>query len=93
MIYNNMSNDKYYIKIDCPPGNERPNNILYNILVDTKLNKNNFKVSSKIFGEWIFVLNEDCESNYFIDSIPTIKSSLTKCYNTGQIRYAEWYEE
>lgn len=88
-----MSNNKYYIIIGCPPGIVRPDSILSNVLVDTKLNSNNFTVTCKSFGEWTFVLNDDCNSIDFIECLPTIKSSLTKCHKSGQIRYAEWYEE
>jgi hypothetical protein len=88
-----MLNKEYYITIDCPPGNIRPDNILTNVLVNTKLNSNNFTVKCKSFGEWTFVLNYDCNSNNFIESLQHIKISLTNCYKNGQIRYAEWYEE
>ena len=47
-----MLNKEYYITIDCPPGNIRPDNILTNVLVNTKLNSNNFTVKCKSFGEW-----------------------------------------
>lgn len=88
-----MSNKEYYITIDCPPGNTRPDNVLSNVLVNTKLNCTNFTLTCKSFGEWTFVLNDDCNSNDFIESLQYIKISLNNCYKNGQIRYAEWYEE
>ena len=88
-----MSNNKYYIAIDCSSGNPRPDNILSNVLLETKLKSNNFTVKSKSFGEWTFVLNDDCNPQDFIDSLSNIKLILNKFYKSRQIRYAEWYEE
>lgn len=93
IVKNYMSNKEYYIAIDCPPGITRPDNVLEIVLANTKLKSSNFTVTTKSFGEWTFVLNNDCSSNDFFDCLPTIKKSLTNCYKKGQIRYAEWSED
>lgn len=88
-----MSNDKYYISIDCPPNSIRPDDVLSVVLNGSKLTRNNFSVISKTFGEWKFVLNNDCNPNDFIEYLPNIRPKLLQCLNDGKIRYAEWYDE
>jgi hypothetical protein len=88
-----MLNNKYYITIDCAPNGIKPDSVLVDALKNTKMTINNFTLTTKTFGEWIFVLNNDCNANDFIESLPSIKVSLTNSYKKGHIRYAEWYEE
>ena len=87
-----MSNDKCYITIDCPPGSTRPDNILLSVLNNTKLNSDNFTITSKSFGEWVFQLNEECNPNDYMEILPLVKQRLTTYYKEGKVRYAEWYE-
>ena len=85
----NISND-YYLIIDCAPFSKRPNDVLENILINTKININDFKITSKSFGEWIFKLYKDKDKEY-LEELPNIIEKLKDNYNNGNIRFAEYY--
>ena len=82
-------NNDYYIIIDCLPLQRILNNILEDILSYTKLNINDFKITSKSFGEWTFKLYID-KNNEYLEELDNIIGKLTDNYNNGNIRYAEY---
>jgi hypothetical protein len=84
--------DEYYIKIDCPPGLKRPDNIFIKILEKTTLNIDDFINITKpfAFGEWTFKLKNDDKINDFLSNIKIFQKELTTLYLQGAIRYAEW---
>ncbi len=77
------------IILDCPPGINRPDNILEMLLTATELKTSDFNIISKVFGSWTFELAEDKKEIYekYEDAI-IIK--IKKVYANGLIRYAEW---
>ncbi len=79
----------HQIVIDCPPGSIRPDDILKLVLNATELTSTDFKVTTKMFGEWTFVLDESKNSIYEThkDDIGTI---MRKMNSEGYIRYGEW---
>lgn len=81
--------ENYYLKIDCPPGLTRPNNVLSSILLDTGLNVDDFKNTSSPFGEWTFNLYDD-KIELFKIHFDSIVEKLKKKYSSGSIRYAEF---
>ena len=86
-----MSNDNYYIIIDCSYGIKRPDTIFNDILLKTNLTINDFENTSRLFGEWRFQLKNKDKINDYIINIPIFKNELTNYYSNGIIRYAEWY--
>ena len=83
-------NNDYYLVIDCGPFLKRPNEILENILINTKLNINDFKITSKSFGEWTFKLYID-KTNEYLEELPNIIEKLKNNFKNGNIRFAEYY--
>jgi len=81
--------ETYYLKIDCPPGLTRPNNVLSDILLDTELNIDDFKNTLCSFGEWTFNLYDD-KIELFKENFDNIVQRLKKRYSSGSIRYAEF---
>jgi len=81
--------ETYYLKIDCPPGQIRPDNVLSSILLDTALNTDDFKNTLCSFGEWTFNLYDD-KIDLFKIHFDNIVEKIKKKYSSGIIRYAEF---
>ena len=77
------------IVIDCAPFQSRPDSILKSILEGTQLSINDFVKESALYGSWTFIPLKEKESLY-LENQKLIGEILTKCYNSGQIRSAEW---
>jgi len=84
-----LLSDKYEIIIDCPPFKHRPDEILEQIIQNTDLLIDDFIKVSTCFGAWTFKIVKNKESNY-LNKQKDIGEKLTKLYNIGSIRYAEW---
>lgn len=80
----------YYIKIDCPPGMTRPNNILQNIITKLKLDIPVPTDYINIFGEWTFNFSDKKEMDILKQNEDNIITEI-KSYYPNYIRYAEWY--
>ena len=77
------------VVIDCAPFQPRPNTILISILEGTQLSIDDFVKESSFYGSWTFIPLKEKESLY-LENQKLIGEKLTKCYNSGQIRSAEW---
>ena len=77
------------IKIDCPPGSIRPDEVLKMVLESTILTSDDFVISHRFFGVWTFVLKTGMEKIYE-DEKAVITQALKKCYSAGAIRFASW---
>ena len=80
----------YTIELDCPPGKPRPDDLLPGILKDTPLTPEDFEITSKVFGNWTFVLKDDKNSDVYVFNQPTYKERIEKLYKEGKLRYASW---
>ena len=78
---------KFTLVIDCPPGNIRPDDIAKQVLENTDIILDEAK--SKVFGEWTWDIPEQYTETYQKNQ-KLIGERLTKLYNNGAIRYAEW---
>jgi hypothetical protein len=79
----------YEIIIGCAPFRERPDAMLALVLKDTILCLDDFEITSKLYGDWIFIPFKEKENIYFENRIE-IGEKLKKLYSTGQIRCAGW---
>ena len=84
----NINND-YYLVIDCEPLRKRPDEILKNMLINTKISIDDFKITNKNFGEWTFKLYMDKNKEY-IEELPNLIIKLKDSYEKRNIRYAEY---
>lgn len=79
----------YSIDLDAPPGAVRPDALLEGVLRDTGLTPEDFKNTSRFFGNWEFVLLPGKEELY--EKVRAdIKEKVCALYNSGAIRYGSW---
>ena len=88
-IYKQELSTTCEVVIDCAPLTSRPDTILISILKNTNLSLNDFVKTSSSFGAWTFIPLKEKESLY-LENQKLIGEKLTKLYNSGQIRSAEW---
>lgn len=79
------------IELDCPPGLPRPGDLFPSVIHDTGLTEDDFTITSKLFGEWTWLLTNTDKSELF-ERVrgTTIKARVTSLYESGLIRYGSW---
>lgn len=82
----------FSIEIDCPPGQPRPGDLFPEVIAGTGLTEGDFVITSKVFGNWTWVLRDGDEirDHKFIDSKPIFKERLSVLHDDGIVRYASW---
>jgi hypothetical protein len=83
----------HYLILDCPLGIMRPNKILEILLeqlINSEMNINDFKKVYSFCGEWKFILVKSKEKE-FEKNMKQIIRILETLYDSGYIRYAEYY--
>lgn len=84
-----MSEERYSIDIDCPPGDPRPGDLFPGVLKDTGLTTEDFEEGGRFFGNWTWYVRPN-KAEQYLKARDTIKAHLTALYNSGVIRYASW---
>lgn len=82
----------YEIAIDCNPGTVRPDKILEQLIAeisDTELTVDDFIITSKMFGEWVFELYSDKDEIYKRNQ-DKISKILSDYHVSKKIRYARF---
>lgn len=82
----------FSIEIDCPPGDPRPGDLFPDVLADTGLTEEDFEITSKVFGNWCWVLREGdvIRDMKFTNAKPIFRERLMKLHDDGVVRYASW---
>jgi len=82
----------YSIEIDCPPGDPRPGDLFPQVIADTGLCEDDFEITSKVFGNWTWVLRDGDEvrDQRFTTAKPVFKARLMALHDSGTVRYASW---
>jgi hypothetical protein len=79
----------FTIELDCEPGPLRPGDLLPGVLHDTPLHPEDFFNTSRVFGNWRFVVRKQKEAEF--ESVrPTIEKHITLLHSNGVIRYGSW---
>lgn len=84
-----MADKIHEISLDCAPGNRRPSDCFPSALDGTGLVPNDFKITSKCFGEWTFQLKSE-KNDIYEKNVEKIRYNIEKLYNKGYIRYGSW---
>lgn len=79
----------YTIELDCPPGQLRPDALLPGILEGTGLSVDDFKNTSRSFGNWEYRIYKDKDADY-LAAQKKIKIRIENLYHQGRIRYGSW---
>ena len=80
--------EKLTIELDCPPGNPRPGDLFPGLIAETGLKEDDFKLISKLFGNWTWELIQN--EQLYSECRSTIKERIEALYKKGLIRYASW---
>lgn len=84
-----MNSESLTIELDCPPGMVRPDTLLPSVIADTGLTPDDFKVTSKSFGCWVFECDKNKEQLYLANEIK-IEKKVKDLYHSGRIRFGSW---
>ncbi len=79
---------KYTLEIGCAPGAVRPGDLLPLVLEGTGVDLSNVE-SSKIFGDWEWVIPED-QTEIYSKARSIIQARISVLYDQGRIRYGSW---
>ena len=86
-----MTEAKYTIEIDCPPGYTRPDQLFPLVIKDTGLEAEDFELVSRLFGHFIWELREDAsKEQVFLSKREVFKKRLITLHDKGIARYCSW---
>jgi hypothetical protein len=78
------------IELDCAPGATRPGDLFPGVLAETNLTEEDFEITSKLFGNWEWVLTNKDKAKDFDEANPVFKTRIDALYKSGKIRYGSW---
>lgn len=78
------------IELDCPPGSPRPDDLFPDVIKDTGLEADDFELTSKFFGNWIWSFKNKSKLKVFQDAKPELAKRIKALYDSGKIRYGSW---
>lgn len=79
--------DPQTIEIGCPPGDQRPGDLLPKVIEGTGLEVR--RPVEMAFGDWEWDYN-DIDPEKWKEIQPILKERLVKLYETGVARYVSW---
>lgn len=86
-----MTEAKYTIEIDCPPGLPRPDQLFPLVIKDTGLEAEDFELRSRLFGHFIWILREDAsKTQVYLEKRQVIKKRLIALHDQGVARAVSW---